>query len=300
MTEHVTKLFSERFDDRLSAADREKVDAHLSQCANCQSEWGKFQSVVQAVREMPKARMAQPVHLPSTAPAAESTGFLAGISAWMSRRTRPLVAVGTTAVVALMLAVGVGNLRPAGTATAPLAPGSSSQQRPALQAPADGAAYGTQCTPVPLQVSATSQASGSFNNSTSATENGLSLFLATDSGPYYPGQTVNIWSRADFSGGQVKLPCVVLSPEVSISQLNTPAAAGAGDVAVPQNSNYGSFEAAQSGEYAPDGGPLQSVQIPANATPGTPFQLTATIVAPDGRQFTVTLTLRVSAASPSP
>ena len=68
---HLDDLFSAAYDDELSPIEEARFHAHMQSCAPCAAAYAEFRSTVEALREMPKARMPHVVHLPSTAPVAE-------------------------------------------------------------------------------------------------------------------------------------------------------------------------------------------------------------------------------------
>ena len=58
---HGRKLFSRHLDDRLSADERQALDAHLSECAACRAELARWEVPSRALRAMGAAQEMVPV-----------------------------------------------------------------------------------------------------------------------------------------------------------------------------------------------------------------------------------------------
>jgi hypothetical protein len=63
-----TALFSDAFDDELSASDKIRFDSHLTDCALCRNEFAAYRQAIGGVRALPLAKMPVAVTLPATSP----------------------------------------------------------------------------------------------------------------------------------------------------------------------------------------------------------------------------------------
>ena len=63
---HLDDLFSAAYEDELSPIDEARFQAHMQSCAPCAAAYAEFRASIDALREVPKARMPHVVHLPST------------------------------------------------------------------------------------------------------------------------------------------------------------------------------------------------------------------------------------------
>lgn len=70
---HVDDLFTAALDDELSPIDDARFYSHIHSCKDCEAAYAEFTATVEALKELPKARMARVVHLPSTPPVAEES-----------------------------------------------------------------------------------------------------------------------------------------------------------------------------------------------------------------------------------
>ena len=68
---HLDDLFSAAYEDELSPIDEARFQTHMQSCAPCAEAYAEFRATVEALRELPRARMPHVVHLPSTPPVAE-------------------------------------------------------------------------------------------------------------------------------------------------------------------------------------------------------------------------------------
>ena len=111
---HLDDLFTSAYEDELSPIDEARFHAHMQSCEPCATAYAEFRSTIEALHELPKARMPHVVHLPSTAPVAERSpehrlGW-SRLNLGMLRRFPATALAGGVAVVLLIVALvhGVG------------------------------------------------------------------------------------------------------------------------------------------------------------------------------------------------
>jgi hypothetical protein len=132
---HVDDLFTGALDGDLSPIDEARFHAHLQSCSDCSAAFTEFTATVEALHELPKARMARVVHLPSTPPVAEESPrgrlSLGWLNPGMLLRRFPATAVaGAVAVVLVIIALTHGSGAPT-TNGADQAGGANSATAPA-------------------------------------------------------------------------------------------------------------------------------------------------------------------------
>ena len=307
---HVDDLFTGAYDDDLSPIDEARFQAHLRSCPDCSAGYTEFTATVEALRELPKARMARVVHLPSTAPVAEESGRRRIRFGWLNpgllRRFPATALAGAAAVVLIVFALahtGGGTTSTAGIASGSAAAGSAGDHGPAV--PAAESACTKQLAPV---AGATPPAD--FSQAVVAKSlgrPGAQLSLAASSLSVTAGQPVTLYaqlseplSSAGAPGAQSTTPAIrAVRPCVSI-------AVGGGALSLlPTTANQGSgngVPGAATGDYAGNPGPvatgsgsLVSFTVPAGLAPGTVIHVQAEI--PAGFEFagssalTATLTI---------
>jgi anti-sigma factor RsiW len=101
---HVDDLFTAALDDELSPIDDARFYTHIQSCNDCAAAYAEYTATVEALREMPKARMARVVHLPSTPPVAEESARRRISIGWLNpggllRRFPATALAGAAAVV---------------------------------------------------------------------------------------------------------------------------------------------------------------------------------------------------------
>ena len=186
---HVTQFFSAAYDDALSEREASRFAAHLKECASCASEYERFRISVDAIRELPKARMPQKVHLPTTEPIAERDRLLG----WLRGARRPQLWYGGATAIAVAAAAVVFALSGihAGTPTRSTAPGLSQ-----ALAPVRGTAAGTACTPKVTGYGPDQPPAGFFQDSrTDPRRPGQTLSIATSTALAAPGSRVIVYAR---------------------------------------------------------------------------------------------------------
>jgi Putative zinc-finger len=302
---HIDDLFTAAHDDELSPIDDARFHAHLRSCKDCAAAFAEFAATVEALHELPKARMARVVHLPSTPPVAElspgpriSFGWLNG---GLLRRFPATAVAGAAAAVLIIIAlVHNGGNVPTSTGsnagrTAAVAPGASSRDAACTQ---------------PITTTTGTSLPVSFALPQVVTDPklpGARLVLAASSISVTSGENVTVYA-------QLSLP---------LSSLGAPAAAGAQpatrtvrpcvSVGVGgSNQNLSLAAGGANGAASGPGGaigvvppaplsgstgtaPLLTFTVPSNLAPGTQLHVVASIPAgfegPNSPALTATLTL---------
>ena len=125
---HLDDLFTSAYEDELSPIDEARFHAHMQSCEPCATAYAEFRTTIEALHELPKARMPHVVHLPSTAPVAERSpehrlGW-SRVNLGLLRRFPATALAGGVAVVLLIVAlahgVGGGSTPTSGIAPTPL------------------------------------------------------------------------------------------------------------------------------------------------------------------------------------
>src|SRR5205807_3508 len=159
--DHIEHLFSAALDDALTPREQATFDAHLHACTACVDAYARFRASVEALRELPRARMPHPVHLPSTPPVAELR------PRWrrLPRAPRPQFRFGGATAIALAgaaVVIAIGLTRPSNTTTtsesgssAALAPGWPPRRSRPPRCPA---CWSTAPVPPPLPLAVPSSA----------------------------------------------------------------------------------------------------------------------------------------------
>jgi anti-sigma factor RsiW len=258
---HVEELFSAAYDGALDDTARRRWDEHLAGCSRCAAAYDDFRRSVDAVRELPPARMPVRVVLPATPPLLEPAigGGLFG----RLRGALPERFAGWLRVPHLGPAWGAGAMAAVGVAAVALvvhghlggggSGGPLSDARSALPAlgltqggaGANGAKHAALSScPMPVLVTNASGAAVSSNSPEgfanrvtvhSPDRPGQELTLATTSRHYAPGSQVLVFAALTSSAGtRAVVPCVTLEPHVPVAVLPTAqipegAAVGGGD-----------------------------------------------------------------------
>ena len=305
---HLDDLFSAAYDDELSPIEEARFHAHMQSCAPCAAAYAEFRSTVEALREMPKARMPHVVHLPSTSPVAErATRPRIGLG-WFNLgvvRRFPATAVAGAFVVLLAVTAFLhGSATPTSTPTnaAHVPAAAAGQQGSAATTPH---ASSTSCTPIVGIAGARLPASFSQEDlATDPAQPALHLMLAAPTLQVTAGKPAVVYAQLSVPLGSAAspgaasappparsvLPCVSVSVVSSSLRLDLLPA-----VAAPQPQGAGT-------SYAPGfvispttTGPLLSFQVPAGLPPGTELLVVATIPAgytgSDSPKLTAELTL---------
>jgi anti-sigma factor RsiW len=301
---HVDNLFTGAHDDDLSAIDEARFQHHLRECSDCAAAYAEFTATVEALRELPRARMPRVVHLPSTAPVAERSSrgrfSLGWLNAGLLRRFPATAIAGAAAAVIIIVAL-VHGVGPSGTpnSTASLA-GPEAGSAGSVPASVGDAACTQQITPIVAASPPVTFALPAV--ATDARQPGTRLVLAASALSVTAGQPVTLYAQLTLPVTSLGLPgsttgapatrsvrpCV--SIEVGDARLSVvPSAAGGKEVATP---------AAANGEPAPQAqspAALLQFTVPAGYPPGTQIRVVATIPAGyeglGAQPLTATLTL---------
>jgi hypothetical protein len=302
---HVDALFTAAHDDDLSPIDEARFHAHIRSCKDCAAAFAEFTATVEALRELPKARMARVVHLPSTPPVAELSGrpriSLGWLNAGLLRRFPATAVAGAVAAGLIIFALVHNGSGIPSTGNTQLSAGGA---QPVAGAPA-GSAQDSACTPAIASIAESSPPAGftSAKVATTASLPGARLVLATSSLSVNAGQSVVVYAQLSLPVASIGIPgttgvpparrtvrpCVSIAVAGSDTKLgNSVGAANPGLFVLPLASPaslHGSAGAA----------PLLAFIVPEGLTPGTELQVVASIPAgfegPGTPALTATLTL---------
>jgi putative zinc finger protein len=302
---HVDALFTAAHDDDLSPIDEARFHAHIRSCKDCEAAFAEFTATVEALRELPRARMARVVHLPSTPPVAERSArpwmSLDWLNAGLLRRFPATAIAGAVAAGLIIFAlVHNGGGIPAQTST-PSNFGSGSNAQPVAGAPGVNT-QDSACTPAIASIAESSPPAG-FSPARVATSTslpGARLVLATSSLSVNAGQSVVVYAQLSLPVASLGIPgttgvaparrtvrpCVSVAIAGSGLKLSTQAGAAYAplpDVASPQ------------ALHGPGTAPLLAFTVPPGLPPGTELNVVASIPAgfegPGTPALTATLTL---------
>jgi Putative zinc-finger len=305
---HLDDLFSAAYDDELSPIDEARFQAHMQSCAPCAAAYAEFRATVEALRELPPARMPHVVHLPSTPPVAERSVRprigLGWFNLGIVRRFPATAIAGAAAVVLLIAALAHGT---GGTPT-------NSPQSLAHPNAAGGAASGaipeTACTQIVGITGASPPVSFIHQDlATDAAQPALHLVLAAPSLVVSAGKPAYVYAQlslpiaslsipgtqATAPPARTVLPCVSISVGDTHSNQLTPLPAGSGVFGSPASLGHATVTAAPA--YQSDGaaGPFLAFEVPPGLAPGTEIHITATVPAgytgPGSPPLTAELTL---------
>jgi hypothetical protein len=306
---HLDDLFSAAYEDELSPIDEARFHTHMQSCAPCAAAYAEFRASIEALRELPRARMPYVVHLPSTPPVAElSSRPRIGLS-WFNLgvvRRFPATAIAAAAAAVLVI------FALTHTGGAPRN-SQNSAAGTAISLPIAGQANGaadTACTHAIADITSAALPSN-FTQEALATDPAqpaLHLVLASPTLVVAAGQkavvyaqlSVPVPSLSNPGGAVASPPARAVLPCVSIVVGNTGKrlsadAAGVPTVQVPGAPAVATPAAAPGLQYGPAVGPLFTFQVPAGIAPGTEIRVTATIpagyVAAGSAPLTAELTL---------
>lgn len=310
---HVDDLFTGALDGDLSPIDEARFHAHLQSCRDCSAAFTEFTATVEALHELPKARMARVVHLPSTPPVAEKSPRGRLSLGWLNpgtvlRRFPATAVAGAVAAVLVIVALTHAGSVPA-TNSSDVAGGANPAVAPA---PAQDAACSqptaiTESTP-PVQFAAAQVV-------TNANLPGVRLVLAASSLSVESGQNVSVFAQVSYpvttaqlpgatsipSPSRAVRPCVSVAVGGSAQVLGGSgydAATGAPSVTVPvaiPSTDQGGSGVGLPGIATPPVEPLVNFTVPAGLAPGTVLRVVASLPAgfdgPGSPALTATLTL---------
>jgi hypothetical protein len=288
---HLDDQFSAAYEDELSPIDEARFQAHMRSCAPCAAAYAEFRASIEALREMPRARMPHVVHLPSTPPVAERSAWprigLSWFNLGLVRRFPATAIAGATAVVLIIAALAHGS------GQTPTTPGSASLGGVPAVAPnaaTDQAACTHGIVDIPgavLPASYTHQ-----DLATDAAQPALRLVLAAPTLVVSAGKMAYVYAQlsvpvasisipgASATGPPTRavLPCVsvgVTDARGQFSPLQATSSAFGGPVA----QGAGASTPAAGYQLDTGAGPVLGFQIPAGLAPGTEIHVTATIPA---------------------
>jgi hypothetical protein len=298
-----------RSDDDLSPIDDARFHAHIRNCKDCSAAFAEFTATVEALHELPKARLPRPIHLPSTPPVAEGSRrpriSLDWLNAGLLRRFPATAIAGAAAAVVIIVAlVHNGGGVPGGTAST-VAGGdrSAGQMAPAI-APPGSKAQDAACSQSILPITGSSPPA-SFSAPqviTSPSLPGAQLVLAASALSVKPGQTVTLYA-------QLSLPVTSLGAPGSTGAAPATRAVrpcvsvGVGTSSQVIGTRSGTFAEPGFGSPAPvhpssGAATLLGFSVPSGLAPGTELHVVASIPAgfeaPGSPALTATLTLTTS------
>ena len=295
---HVDDLFTDAFDDTLSPIDDARFRAHMASCKDCSAAFAEYTATVEALREMPKARMARVVHLPSTPPVAEETARRRVSIGWLNpggllRRFPATALAGAAAVVLIVIALahGAGSTSPTGQTAAN---GDQGGPVPAVGQPGSTTQDAACASQVTAVVGSSPPAGFSQPEVVAAPSlPGARLVLSASALSPAAGQKVDLY--AEFSLPQVSVvlpgstspttathslrPCVTVTDGgKQLGLTGAPPIYGSNgpgsDVPSPESPAPGGAVAGSTG-----GTPIFAFTVPAGTAPGTVLHVVATVPA---------------------
>ncbi len=293
---HVDDLFTGAYDDDLSPIDEARFQAHLRSCPDCSAAYSEFTATVEALRELPKARMAQVVHLPSTAPVAEESRrtriSLGWLNAGLLRRFPATALAGAFAIALIVVALVHG----AGGSTATSSEGSTAAVAPAAGPVGDAGGAGSTsaadvaCAQDVVPV-AGSTPPANFSQpvvTKSLKQSGDQLDLAASTLSVMAGQKVTLYAQLSEHLASAGPPGSTDSAPAAIRAVRPCLAIGVGSealsvfpgltspefaVPVPEGASSEGIPAASAA------GSLVTFTVPAGLAPGTVIHVEATVPA---------------------
>ncbi len=289
---HVDDLFSAAYDNDLSPIDDARFHSHMQSCAPCATAFAEFTASVEALRELPPARMPHAVHLPSTPPVAERTARGRTSLGWLNlgllRRFPATAAAAAVAAVLVIIAVTHGTGITNGTDTTQSGAYGASHNVPGPVAAT------ASCTQPIVRVTGSSLPAGfsALKQISVATQPGVRLVLATSSLDVAAGHPVDVYAQlvvpvssaaapgaASGAGSTLAFrPCVSIGVEGTSLALVPTTYGNSVPVAVPGSANGEGASPAAAG--SPGGSDaVITFDIPAGLAPGTKLHLIATVPA---------------------
>jgi hypothetical protein len=302
---HVDALFTAAHDDDLSPIDEARFHAHIRSCKDCAAAFAEFTATVEALRELPKARMARVVHLPSTPPVAELSGrpriSLGWLNAGLLRRFPATAVAGAVAAGLIIFALVHNGSGIPSTGNSQYSAGGPQPVAGAAGAPAQDSA----CTPAIASIAESSPPAGFSSAFVATTKSlpGARLVLATSSLSVKAGQSVVVYAQLSLPVASVGIagttgvpparrtvrPCVSVAVVGTDTKLGNQVATANPGLLVP---GLASPEALHGSSGT---APLLAFMVPEGLAPGTELQVVASIPAgfegPGTPALTATLTL---------
>jgi anti-sigma factor RsiW len=288
---HLDDLFSSAYEDELSPIDEARFQGHMQSCAPCADAYAEFRASIEALRELPRARMPQVVHLPSTPPVAQRparpTIGLSWFNLGLVRRFPATAIAGGFAIVLVIAALAHGT---GGTPAATSGP-STNQHSTALVP--GSAVTTTACTQIVAITGASPPVSFTQEDlATDPAQPAVHLVLAAPTLVVTPGKPVLVYAQLSVPVATISnpgsavsspvaravLPCV----SVGVGTANAPISFGSAnpaDLQIPQAAGAGSIGGAPEYQAAGASGPLLTFVVPAGTAANTEIHVTATIPA---------------------
>jgi anti-sigma factor RsiW len=286
---HLDDLFSAAYEDELSPIDEARFQAHMQSCAPCAAAYAEFRASIEALREMPRARMPHVVHLPSTPPVAERPARprigLSWFNLGLVRRFPATAIAGAAAVVLVIAALAHG------TGQAPTAGGSANLAIVPAVGPGSPVAQAACAHGIVDIPGAVLPASFTHEDlATDAAQPALRLVLAAPSLVVSAGKSAVVYAQlsvpvtslsipgaATAPPARSVLPCVSIGVSDSHGQLSPlPTSVTLGGPAANGN---GTATPAAGFQIEGGAGPLLDFVVPAGLASGTEIHVTATIPA---------------------
>ncbi len=288
---HLDDLFSAAYEDDLSPIDEARFQAHMQTCAPCAAAYAEFRATIEALHELPRARMPHVVHLPSTPPVAERSARPRIALSWFNlgvlRRFPATAVAGAIAAVLVIVAL-----------THPGGGPANSASGPALALPAAGsarapAANEAACTQsiVPITAAALPPAFTQESLATDPAQPALHLVLAAPTLVVNGGTQAVVYAQLSVPVPSIANPGSAATPTaravlpcVSVEVGNTGkrlAASPAGIASLehpgaPSGATPNPVQGFQLGEGV---GPLLTFRVPTGLAHGTEIRVVATIPA---------------------
>lgn len=303
---HVDALFTAAHDDDLSPIDEARFHAHIRSCKDCEAAFAEFVATVEALHELPKARMARVVHLPSTPPVAERSARPRPSLGWLNAgllRRFPATAVAGAVAAGLIIFALVHNGSGIPPANRQLSAGGAQPGAAAPGVPAQDSA----CTPAIASITESSPPAG-FSSARVATTTslpGARLVLATSSLSVNAGQSVVVYAQLSLPVASIGIPGTTGVPPArrTVRPCVSVAVAGSGLRLGTEagTANPGLFVPGLASPEALNGSagtaPLLAFLVPKGLAPGTELHIVASIPAGyagfGSPALTTTLTLTI-------
>lgn len=293
---HLDDLFTAAYDDELSPIDEARFQAHIQSCAPCAEAYAEFRATVEALRELPPARMPHVVHLPSTPPVAERSVRPRIGMGWFNlgiiRRFPATAIAGAAAVVILIAALAHGN----GGTPSPTAGSANGQNAAGAAAPSSSKNLAA-CTQIIGITGASPPVTFTHQDlATDAAQPALHLVLAAPSLTVSAGKTAYVYaqlsepvaslsipgSAATAPAARTVLPCVSIAVMDTRSNQFVPIPASTGEFGNPASLGHGTVTPVPADQYqgaSGVSGPFLAFEVPAGLAPGTEIHVTATVPA---------------------
>ncbi len=297
---HLDDLFSAAYENDLSPIDDARFHSHIQSCEPCAEAYAEFRATIEALHELPRARMPHVVHLPSTPPVAEHPPRPRIGLSWFNpsvlRRFPATAAAGAIAVVLVIVALTHGASSPLNsTASVPRGGGAFP-----ITAPSPAASEAA-CTQEIVGITGASPPADFAQASLARdpAEPALHLVLATPSLEVTAGRSVLLYAQLSVPVPSISNAGATAAPPLSraVRPCVTVSVAASHQLFDPVPARSGA-----AGGYDSAGAPLPeslsggvtdsllSFTVPAGLPPGTSLRVVATVPAGYGGLGTPPLT----------